>query len=206
MPRGARSDWHLPALIIGTAVMAFFLGSTTTLWLATAPLTGVARGTNALNEKPMSGDMSASASSPAGPAKASTVQETTSGSAQPAETAAVSTAPFPPTAAASAAQSAASQASPPSPAISPPQGGDFSLQVGAFLDAARAKSLADQLAARGDSPALIDAADGYGRTWHYVRLGAFADERAAALAASDLLARVGIGAAVVRVATANAGH
>jgi len=76
MPRGARSDWHLPALIIGTAVMAFFLGSTTTLWLATAPLTGVARGTNALNEKPMSGDMSASASSPAGPAKASTVQET----------------------------------------------------------------------------------------------------------------------------------
>jgi hypothetical protein len=53
---------------------------------------------------------------------------------------------------------------------------------------------------------LIEAADGYGRTWHYVRLGAFADEHAAALAASDLLERAGIGAAVVRLSAANAGR
>jgi hypothetical protein len=66
--------------------------------------------------------------------------------------------------------------------------------------------LVDQLAARGYSPAPIDAADGYGRTWHYVRLGAFGDERAAALAASDLLERAGIGAAVVRLSAANAGR
>jgi cell division protein FtsN len=79
------------------------------------------------------------------------------------------------------------------------------LQFGAFLDQAKAKSAADQLAARGYAPVSVDAADGYGRTWHYVRLGAFADQRAAALVASDLLAQAGIGAAIVRVAAANAG-
>ena len=85
------------------------------------------------------------------------------------------------------------------------QAGTFSLQFGAFLDQAKAKSAAAELAARGYPPVAVDAADGYGRTWHYVRLGAFADERAATLAASDLLAQAGIGAAVVRVAAANAG-
>jgi SPOR domain len=63
----------------------------------------------------------------------------------------------------------------------------------------------EQLAARGYAPVSVDAADGYGRTWHYVRLGAFADERAAALAASDLFEQAGIGAVVVRVSAANAG-
>jgi hypothetical protein len=84
------------------------------------------------------------------------------------------------------------------------QAGNFTLQFGAFLDPAKAKSMADQLAARGYSLVAPDAADGYGRTWHYVRLGGFADERAAALAASDLLEQTGIGAAVVRVSTMNA--
>jgi cell division septation protein DedD len=87
-----------------------------------------------------------------------------------------------------------------------PQAGNFSLQLGAFLDQGKAKSVADQLAAQGYAPVAADAGDGYGRTWHYVRLGAFADERAAALAASDLLEQTGIGAAVVRVSTANAGR
>ena len=81
---------------------------------------------------------------------------------------------------------------------------NFTLQFGAFLDQAKAKSMTDQLAARGYALVAADAADGYGRTWHYVRLGGFADERAAALAASDLLEQTGIGAAVVRVSTTNA--
>ena len=84
------------------------------------------------------------------------------------------------------------------------QAGNFTLQLGAFLDQAKAKSMADRLAARGYAPVAADAADGYGRIWHYVRLGGFADERAAALAESDLLEQTGIGAAVVRVSTTNA--
>jgi cell division septation protein DedD len=145
--------------------------------------------------------------SPAGRAQMPAAQPPAPGSAQPAEAAAASAAPTPPATAASSAQPVASPATAPgavSAAI--PQGSDFSLQLGAFLDAAKAKSLTDRLAARGYSPTSIEAADGYGRTWHYVRLGAFADEGAAALAASDLLERAGIGAAVVRLSTANAGR
>jgi cell division protein FtsN len=244
--RAERSDWYLPALIVGTALAAFFLGSATTMWLGAAPVPVTVRGAAlaqgaaaALGKNESGGQKTAPAASPAGPAQATpapalrsaqppvagaaslaqpassaasapgdtetsgpagpaagTTQAPASGSAQPNSAAAVS-----------AAQPGASPASAPGPAspgASP--AGEFGLQLGAFLNAAKAKLLVDQLAARGYSPAPIDAADGYGRTWHYVRLGAFGDERAAALAASDLLERAGIGAAVVRLSAANAGR
>jgi len=207
MPRGEPTDWYLPVLIVGTALAAFLLGSATTIWLGMAPLPALARSaalpqgaTNVLGENQTTG-------SPAGRAQMPAAQPPAPGSAQPAEAAAASAAPTPPATAASSAQPVASPASAPgavSAAI--PQGSDFSLQLGAFLDAAKAKSLTERLAARGYSPTSIEAADGYGRTWHYVRLGAFADEVAAALAASDLLERAGIGAVVVRLSAANAGR
>lgn len=90
--------------------------------------------------------------------------------------------------------------------LSASQAGEYSLQLGAFLEAAKAKSLTAELLARGYTPDSIDAADGYGRAWHYVRLGAFPDEQAADRAAADLLVRAGIGAAVIRSSAANAGH
>lgn len=213
MRRGKRGGWYSPALIVGTALATFFLGSAVTMWLATAPPPAVVQGTAAalgqagpLAEKLTRGQITGGAGSPANQAQAPAAQKTASGSAQPAETAARSAAPPPSALAASAAPPTASPASVPGPASPAPRAGDFSLQLGAFLDAAKAKSLTDQLATRGYSPASIDAADGSGRTWHYVRLGAFADERAAALAAADLVERTGIGAAVVRLSAANAGH
>jgi cell division protein FtsN len=214
MPKGDRSDWYLPALIVGTALAAFLLGSATMMWLGSASLPAAARGaasaqapSNVLAENRTLGQTTGPSGASAGPTQTPAAQTPAPGSPQPAEAAAVSAAPPHAAATASAAQPAAPPASapgPPSPAA--PQNADFALQLGAFLDATKAKSLADQLAARSYSPALIEAADGYGRTWHYVRLGAFADEHAAALAASDLLERAGIGAAVVRLPAANAGR
>jgi cell division septation protein DedD len=249
--RAERSDWYLPALIVGTALAAFFLGSATTMWLGAAPVSVTARGAAlaqgaaaALGKNESGGQKIAPAASPAGPAQATPApalrsaqppvagaaslaqpagspasapgDTETSGPAGPAARAAQAPATQAPAsgsaqpnsaAAVSAAQPGASPASAPGPAspgASP--AGEFGLQLGAFLNAAKAKLLVDQLTARGYSPAPIDAADGYGRTWHYVRLGAFGDERAAALAASDLLERAGIGAAVVRLSAANAGR
>ncbi len=51
----------------------------------------------------------------------------------------------------------------------------------------------------------INSPDGYGHVWHYVRLGVFADEHAAALSAFELLEQTGIGAAIVRGSAASAG-
>jgi cell division protein FtsN len=210
MRAGERSVWYMPALIVGMAVATFLLGLATAMWLPTASLPVVVPGTaliqgraGMLDENRTSG----SAGSPEGPAQATAATVSAPGSAQPAKTATVSPAPLPPAAVASAVPPAAVQASAPGPASpAAPKGADFSLQLGAFLDMAKAKSVADQLAARGYSPTSTEAADGYGRTWHYVRLGAFNDERAAALAASDLFERAGIGAAVVRLSAANAGR
>jgi cell division protein FtsN len=209
MPGREHSDWYPPALIIGTALATFLLGSATAMWLFAKPLPEIV-GPTALAQGGAGArgaqQMAVPTGSPAGPARASTGQGTASNSAQSAETVAVSSSSAAPAAAASSSPSAASPASAQASASpAAPQTGNFSLQFGAFLDQAKAKSAADQLAARGYAPVAVDAADGYGRTWHYVRLGAFADERAAALAASDLLAQAGIGAAVVRVSAANAG-
>jgi cell division protein FtsN len=92
------------------------------------------------------------------------------------------------------------------PAIPPvSQGRNFSLQLGAFLDAADAKLLSGRLAAEGYVPVSTDVPDGYGHVWHYVRLGAFADEQAASLTASELLERTGIAPVIVRGSAASAG-
>jgi cell division septation protein DedD len=208
MPGPEHSDWYPAALIVGTALATFLLGSATAMWLLATPLPA-AVGPTALAQGGAGArgaqQMDVPTGSPAGPARAPTGQRTASNPAQSAETMAGSSPP-PPAAAASSSPSAASPASAPASASpAAPQAGNFSLQFGAFLDQAKAKSAADQLAARGYAPVSVDAADGYGRTWHYVRLGAFADQRAAALVASDLLAQAGIGAAIVRVAAANAG-
>jgi hypothetical protein len=66
--------------------------------------------------------------------------------------------------------------------------------------------LAVQVADRGHTPIAIDATDSYGHSWHYVRLGVFTDERAAALASQDLLERAGIGSTVVRLFATTAGR
>jgi cell division protein FtsN len=214
MPKGDRSDWYLPALIVGTALAAFLLGSATMMWLGSALLPVAAHGaasarapSNELAKNQTTAQTTGPSGASAGPTQTPAAQTAGPGSPQPAEAAAASAAPPHAAATASATQPAAAPASAPGPASPPaPQGGNFALQLGAFLDAAKAKSLADQLAVRGYSPASVDAADGYGRTWHYVRVGAFGDEHAAAQAASDLLERAGIGAAVVRLPGANAGR
>jgi cell division septation protein DedD len=206
MRAGERSGWYMPALIVGMAVATFLLGLATAMWLPTASLPVVVPGIASIQGRVGMIDenrTSGSAGSPEGPAQATAATVSAPGSAHPA----VSPAPLSPAAVASPVPPAAVPASAPgqaSPAA--PKGADFSLQLGAFLDMTKAKSAADQLAARGYSPASTEAADGYGRTWHYVRLGAFNDERAAALAASDLFERAGIGAAVVRLSAANAGR
>jgi cell division protein FtsN len=218
MPGREHSDWYPPALIVGTALATFLLGLATAMWLFATPLPAVVGpAVLAQGAARARGAQQATlpAGSAAGAAQASTGQGTGSGSPPAAESRAVSPSPPRPAAAASSSPgSAASTALPQPPAAAAAasaagsaaaQTGGFSLQFGAFLDQAKAKSLADQLAAKGYAPVSVDAADGYGRTWHYVRLGAFADERAAALAASDLLEQAGIGATVVRVAAANAG-
>jgi cell division septation protein DedD len=209
MPGWEHSHWYPPALIIGTALAMFLLGSVTAMWFLATPLPTLVGPTASAQGATASGreqQMTSLVGSPASPAAGSTGQRTTSGSPRPAATVSSSPAAAAPAAAASPAPSADSPASAPgSAAPAASQNGNFSLQLGAFLDEAKAKSLADQLTARGYAPVSVDAADGYGRTWHYVRLGAFADERAAALGASDLLEQAGIGAAIVRVSAANAG-
>jgi DedD protein len=206
MPGRGHSDWYPLALIVATALTMFVFGSVTAVWLLGTPLPVIPQpqlsmqGTGAA----ASGhQLAGTAASRLGPS-ASPQQRTTSGTTP--STAGTGGSSAPPTAAPSRPPSAAAAASG-SGAASPatPQGGNFSLQLGAFLDETKAKSLAAQVATRGYAPVSVVAADGYGRTWHYVRLGAFADERAAAVAASDLLVQAGIGAAVVRVSAANAG-
>jgi DedD protein len=206
MPGREHSDWYPLALIVATALVTFALGSAIAVWLVAAPLPVIAEPKAAIPDIARARsdhETSGTAASPGGPAQASPPQ-TTSGPTPSAATA--SGAPPSPTAKPSTSPSAAAAAAN-SGATSPagPQGGNFSLQLGAFLDETKAKSLVAQVATQGYAPVSVAAADGYGRTWHYVRLGAFADERAAAVAASDLLVRAGIGAAVVRVSATNAG-
>lgn len=207
MRAGERSNWYLSALLLGTAVATFLLGLATAMWLATASLPAVVPDTASTQGRAgtFEGEnrTSGSASSPEGPAQAMAATASAPGSPRPAKAATVP-APQPPAAAANAPPSSASAAPPAAGSPAAAQAGNFTLQFGAFLDQAKAKSMTDQLAARGYALVAADAADGYGRTWHYVRLGGFADERAAALAESDLLEQTGIGAAVVRVSTTNA--
>jgi cell division septation protein DedD len=174
-------------MIVGAALAALLLGSTGTIWLGTKPLPQIAHAAG-----------SAQAVGPVGTSEPTGLPESAGNSAQPP--------------AAQAGPAASISKRPASPASTPAlasaaatQFGSFSLQLGAFLDAAKAKSLTDQIAARGYTPIATDAADGYGRTWHYVRLGVFADEHAASLGSSDLLKRAGIGSVVVRLSAANAG-
>ena len=200
MPR-KWSDWRFPVLVIGVALAAFLLGSAITIWLGTKPVASIAQA--AL--------LPSSAMSRVGSGQTTSPGQTTSLVASPP--AAQATAPKSASVAPPAANAPAAAAQPPvspastpgsdGPAAAPP--GSYSLQFGAFLDAAKAKSLTDQLAARGYATASIDALDGYGRTWHYIRFGAFRDESNAALAASDLLEKSGIASVVVRASPANAG-
>jgi DedD protein len=207
MPGRGHSDWYPLALIVATALTMFVFGSVTAVWLLDTPLPVIPQPKISMQGTGAAGGghpLAGTAASRLGPASASPQQRTTSGTAP--STAATGGSSPPPTAAPlrpSSAAAAASGSGAASPAT--PQGGNFSLQLGAFLDETKAKSVAVQVATRGYAPVSVVAADGYGRTWHYVRLGAFADERAAALAASDLLVQAGIGAAVVRLSAANAG-
>jgi cell division septation protein DedD len=206
MPSAERVDWYLLTLIVGTALAAFVLGSATTIWLglptlggALTPSTaGLPHRSEAIGPESSSANAS-QAPTPQTPAPAKTVAAAAESASQPA------TSPAPVQGTASEATSpgapAAGSATPAAPPV-----GDFSLQFGAFLDAANAKSLIGQLGARGYSPVSIDVADGYGHIWHYIRLGAFPDEQAAGRAASEVLERTGIGAAIVRVSAANAGQ
>jgi cell division septation protein DedD len=207
MPR-KWSDWRFPVLIIGVALAAFLLGSAITIWLGTKPVASIAQAA-LLPSGAMSRVGSGQAASPGqvtSPGQASSpaasppaAQATASKSASAAPPAAKAAAP----AAQPAVPPPASAPGPVGAAAAPP--GSYSLQLGAFLDAAKAKSLTDQLAAQGYATASIDALDGYGRTWHYIRFGAFRDESNAALAASDLLEKAGIASVVVRASPANAG-
>ena len=202
MQTAKSSDWRLPVLIVGMALAAFFLGSTTTIWLSAKLMPSLTRAAASAQGTVNTVVASQPAGSAVDSAQSTAVPATAAGSGSGEQ---------PPAGkAASVAQKPVSPVSAPA-ATSPaaPQPSSYSLQLGAFLDAAKAKLLADQradpLAARGYSPALIDGADGSGRTWHYVRFGVFPDERTAALAASDLLEKAGIGSVVVRASSANAG-
>lgn len=207
MPGREHSDWYPLALIVATALVMFVLGSVTAVWLVTAPATVIADpkiSLQGLTGRARNPQTAGGAAASLSPERTSPTQQTASSAATAAASAGGTPRQSPLTAAKSSAATAAGSAA---GAVSPaaPQGGNFSLQLGAFLDEAKAKSLAAQLATQGYTPVSLAAGDGYGRTWHYVRLGAFADERAAAVAASDLLVQAGIGAAVVRVSAANAG-
>jgi cell division septation protein DedD len=203
MLTGGQRSWYLPVLIVGSALATFLLGVVVTMWLgvvslsatpAVPPLAEVASNGPAKNQtRPPDGALQTSV-------QAQTPQPATPAPAQPAAETPVRPSP-------NARDSGATPASVPATAsAAATQPGNYSLQLGGFLDAAKAKSLADQTTARGYTPIAMDAADGYGRTWHYVRLGAFPDERAAALAASDLLERAGIGSVVVRLSATGAGR
>jgi cell division septation protein DedD len=202
MPEVQWSDWRLPAMIVGTALVALLLGSAVTIWLGTKPLPAIAGADPPAQAT--AGAVGASQStglpwSAGNSAQTPTAQAAAGGVGSGAQTAgstagSVAQRPVSPVPAPSSAGAAATQS------------GSYSLQLGAFLDAVKAKLLADQIAARGYTPIAIDAADRYGRTWHYVRLGAFADERAASLGSADLLGRAGIGSVVVRLSAADAGR
>jgi cell division protein FtsN len=203
MPGREHSEWYPLALIVATALTMFVLGSVTAIWLVAAPVPVIAQpkiSLEGLAGGARDQKTGGTTATPVSQTLASPQQQPTSSATASAATAGGSPPKSPPTAAKSSPNAAAASASPASP-----QAGNFSLQLGAFLDEAKANSLAAQLAIQGYAPVSLAAADGYGRTWHYVRLGAFADERAAAVAASDLLVQAGIGAAVVRVSAANAG-
>ena len=194
----------MPVLIVGSALAAFLLGVVVTMWLGTVPLSATlpvaslaqvasnvpAEKQTTLPDGTLPNSAQAHATPPAAP-------EPT----QPAAETPVRPSP-------NVTGSAATPTSAPSAAANPAasQAGEYSLQLGAFLDAAKAKSLAAELLARGYTPDSIDAADGYGRAWHYVRLGAFPDEGAANRAAADLLVRAGIGGAIIRSSAAHVGH
>jgi DedD protein len=199
---GGQRSWYLPVLIVGSALAAFLLGVVVTMWLGTVPLPAtppVAPLAQVASNAPAEIQTTPPDSTLPNFAQAQATPPAAPASAQPAAETLVQHSP-------NVADSAAAPASVPSGAqASASQAGEYSLQLGAFLDAAKAKSLATELLARGYTPDSIDVADGDGRAWHYVRLGAFRDERAADRAAADLLVGTGIGAAVIRSSAAQVG-
>ena len=204
MPTVGQSSWYLTVLILGSALAAFLLGVVVTIWLVTVPLSATPPGpppAQVASNAPAATQTSLPDGTPPNFAQAQATPPAASApAAQPAAVTSVRPSP-------NVTDSGAASASVPSaanPAAS--HAGEYSLQLGAFLDAAKAKSLAAELLARGYTPDSIEGADAYGRAWHYVRLGSFPDERAAEGAAAELLIRAGIGAAVTRSSAANAGH
>jgi cell division septation protein DedD len=245
MPRDGRVDWYWLALVVGTAIVAFSIGSASTVWwLAGAPLSGkvlmqpgggevsttsagspAATGLGTFAGAPLATPPAPGSNEPAAPATQSTAAAVSGSAGSASGPIATGTKPgqatgsvsgsvhaASSTAAAADAQSAnapqAGSPAPPASGSSPAaaaQGGNFSLQLGAFLDAANAKLLAGRLTSAGYAPMAVAAPDGNGHVWHYVRLGAFADEQAASLSAAELLERTGIAAVVVRGSAASAG-
>jgi cell division septation protein DedD len=243
MPSEGPVDWYWLTLVVGTAVVAFGLGSASTMWwfASTAPNAalgqygvvlagggpapmGLAAGAGlgtAERSSPAAAQIAGSVglAAPAVPPNALPPTARPDSATGPAPF--IAAAPNPGQAGTAAGsgtgQAVSSAAAPaggrsanmpqvPDPAVPPAtQGGNFSLQLGAFLDAANAKLLSGRLAAEGYAPMSIDAPDGYGHVWHYVRLGGFADERTASLTASEILERTGIAAIIVRGSATRAG-
>jgi cell division protein FtsN len=65
--------------------------------------------------------------------------------------------------------------------------GAYTLQVGAFLDAAQAGQLAKAVSATGRSPIVVHTVDSEGRVWQSVRIGDYPDAPTASVAAGALL-------------------
>lgn len=208
MPSDGRTDWYLGGLVVGTALVSFLLGATATLWLGLAAAPGAAAAQMAA--APMAGSSARTTAAPAPneavpgrqPPTRSASGARAASAAAPAAIPAPADTAGPPVTAAPAGSAAAAAATADGTAT---PAGDFGLQFGAFLDSANAKSLLNQLTARGYKAASVEVPDGDGQIWHYIRLGGFADERTAAAAASAMLYQTGIGAAVIRLSAANAG-
>jgi cell division septation protein DedD len=225
MPSEGRVDWYWLTLMVGTAIVFFVIGCASTVWWfggAARPVAALARDVAlAAGGKPLGGPTGSAAGAGPGTSAESINVAPASGDAAPAKSAASAGQPTaspasagqgsPPgpalatPAAASPGQTAAAAAAAGSTAQPTPQAGNFSLQLGAFLDAANAKLLVGRLAAAGYAPVSIDAPDSGGHVWHYVRLGAFADQYAASLSAAEVLAQTGIAAVIVRGSATSAG-
>ena len=146
-------------------------------------------------------------------------------SARPAVLVAASPASAPSASAPPPVEAAANPAPPPAgpaPAPSPDAGAGgvppapsapYALQLGAFLDrpdapgvaAGRAKALIAAATGQGFAAKAAPITDSEGRTWLAVRLGAYADEAAAAAAAGDLRQQTGLASTIVGAAAKSDG-
>jgi cell division protein FtsN len=72
----------------------------------------------------------------------------------------------------------------------------YSVQVGAYLEQGEAQKVARELEDKGYTPKVFSGLDSEARTWYAVRIGSYANARAAGAAASNFSKQEGRGAAV----------